>query len=49
MSYAIEMGSGGIIYIRSFMKTGTGVQTILRSCFNNMRGCNIGITERRDL
>jgi hypothetical protein len=37
MRYAVEMGSGGIIYIRSFMKTSTGVQTILRFCFNNDR------------
>jgi hypothetical protein len=31
------------------MKIGEGVETILRFCLNNMRGCNIGITDGRDL
>jgi hypothetical protein len=26
MKYAAEMGSGGIIYISSFMKIGSGIQ-----------------------
>jgi hypothetical protein len=37
------------IYITSFMKTGTDVQTILRFCLNNSNGCNIGITDVRRL
>jgi hypothetical protein len=30
MKYSVEMISGGIIYLRSLMKIGRGVQTILR-------------------
>jgi hypothetical protein len=29
MMYTIEMGSGGMIYVPSFMKIGTGIQAIL--------------------
>jgi uncharacterized protein YraI len=49
MNYAVEMGSGGMIYFPSFTKTGTGVQAILRFCLRNLRGCNVGITDGRDL
>jgi hypothetical protein len=28
MKYVVEMGSGGMIYIESFMKTGSGIQVI---------------------
>jgi hypothetical protein len=35
--------------ITSLMKIGTGVQTILRSCLRNLRGCSVGITDGRDL
>jgi hypothetical protein len=38
-----------IIYIPSFMKTGIGVQAILRFCFRNLRGCDVGITDDRVL
>jgi hypothetical protein len=44
MKCAIEMGSDGMIYIQSFMKTGTGVQAIVRFCFRNSSSCNVGIT-----
>jgi hypothetical protein len=51
--YAIEMDSGGTIYIYiykpPFMKIGTCVQATLRLCLRNLRGCNIGITDGRDL
>jgi hypothetical protein len=30
MKDTIEMGSGGVVYIPSFIKVGTGVQAILR-------------------
>jgi hypothetical protein len=46
MTYAIEMASCGMIYTPSFMKIGTGVQAILRFCLSNLRGCEVGITER---
>jgi hypothetical protein len=41
------MGSGGMIYIRSFMKIGVGVQVILRFGYSNLKGCNVGITDGR--
>jgi hypothetical protein len=47
--YAIKMASCGMIYISSFMNIGTGVQAILRFCFRNLRGYNVGITGGRDL
>jgi hypothetical protein len=47
--YSIEMASGGMIYIRRFMKIGSGLQAILRLCLNNLRGCNVGITDGWDL
>jgi hypothetical protein len=39
----VEMGSGCMIYIPSFMKTGIGIIRILRFCLSNLRGCNVGI------
>jgi hypothetical protein len=33
----------------SVMKTGAGVQAILRFCPTNLRGYNIGIIDGRDL
>jgi hypothetical protein len=30
MKYAVEMGSGAVIYVPSFIKTGLGVQKIIR-------------------
>jgi hypothetical protein len=46
---AVEMGSSGMIYLPSFIKIVTGVEGILRFCISNLKGCNIGITGRRDL
>jgi hypothetical protein len=31
------------------MKIGTGVQAILRFCFRNMRGPNVGITDGSEI
>jgi hypothetical protein len=31
------------------MKTGAGVQAILRFFLKNLRGCKVGITDGRDL
>jgi hypothetical protein len=47
--YAVEMASCGIIYIPSFMKNGAGVQASLRFSFGNLRGCNVGITDMRNV
>jgi hypothetical protein len=30
MKYAVEMGSGAMIYIPSFIKIGSGIQKLLR-------------------
>jgi hypothetical protein len=49
IKYAVEMASCGMINIPSFMKTGTGVQAILRFCLRNLRGCNVRVTDERDL
>jgi hypothetical protein len=49
MMYAVEMGSGSIICISSFMKIGRGVEGILRFCLRYLRRRNVGITDWRDL
>jgi hypothetical protein len=49
MNYAAEFASCGTINIQSFMKIGTGVQTILRFHLSNLKGCNVGITNGIDL
>jgi hypothetical protein len=49
MMYAVEMASCHMIYLPSFMKTGTGVQAILRFYLRNLRGRDVGITNGRDL
>jgi hypothetical protein len=45
MMYAVEMISGGMIWIPSFIMIGTGVQAILRFDIRNFRGCNVGVTD----
>jgi hypothetical protein len=49
MQYPVETASCDMIYSPGLMKTGTGVQTILRFHPSNLRGCNVGITDGRDL
>jgi hypothetical protein len=49
MKYAIEMASGGIYYILSFMKFHTDIQAIIRFCLSNFKGCNVGIIDGWDL
>jgi hypothetical protein len=43
------MDLGGMIYIPSFMKTGSGIQTILRFCLSNSKFCNVDISDGRYL
>jgi hypothetical protein len=43
------MAFGGILYLPGFIKSGTGTQPILRFCLNNLRDCNVGVTDGRDL
>jgi hypothetical protein len=49
MKCAFEMASCGMTYIPSFNKIGKGVRTVLRFYLRNLRGCNVGITDQRDL
>jgi hypothetical protein len=35
MIFAVEMVSGGMIYVPSLMKIGIGIQAILRLCLRN--------------
>jgi hypothetical protein len=43
------MTSCGMICIPSFMKTGAGVQAILKCCLNSLKNCNVGSTDGIDL
>jgi hypothetical protein len=43
------MSSGGMMYISSSMKIGTGVQALLRVFLSNLKDCNVDITDDRDL
>jgi hypothetical protein len=45
MMYVIQILSCGMVLLSSFIKHGTGVQAILRFCFSNLKGCNVGITD----
>jgi hypothetical protein len=49
MKYSVEMASGGMIYLPSFMRIATGVQAILKFRLRNVRGCDVGITDGRYL
>jgi hypothetical protein len=49
MKYAVEIASCGMIYLMIFIKIGTGIEKIIRFFFRNLRGCNIGITDGKDL
>jgi hypothetical protein len=43
------MDSGAMLYILSFIKIGSGLQTVSIFCLNNLRDCNVGITDGLDL
>jgi hypothetical protein len=47
--YTVEMASCGVIFLPSFIKIGTAVQAILRFCFKYFTGCDVDITDARDL
>jgi hypothetical protein len=49
MNYAVGVAVCGMICIASFAKIGTGVRAMLTFSLSNFRGCNIGITDGRDL
>jgi hypothetical protein len=43
MKQPAELPFCGMIYLLSFIKIGIGVQAILRFCYRNLRGCNVGV------
>jgi hypothetical protein len=45
--YAVEVSLCGMIYIPSFMTIVTSVERILKFGCNNLKGCNVGITDGR--
>jgi hypothetical protein len=49
MKYAIERVSGGMINMRRFVRTGSGILLYKAYYFNNIRDFNVGITDWRDL
>jgi hypothetical protein len=49
VSHAVEMAADGMIWMPSFMAVGLGMQVMLRFFFDNSRGCNVGITNGRNL
>jgi hypothetical protein len=49
MVHAFEIDSYDMMYKPSYMKTSGGVQTIAKFCLRNLKGCNVGITDGRDL
>jgi hypothetical protein len=49
MKCIVQMGSGDVIGIPSFMKISTDVEGILRFCLSHLKGCNVGRTGGSDL
>jgi hypothetical protein len=49
VNHGVEMALYSMIYVPSFMKIGTDIQAVLRFCLSNLRGCNVGVTNGRDL
>jgi hypothetical protein len=49
MNYSVEIGSGALMYMPSFIKIGAGLHAILRFSLRNLRVCNVGITDVRYL
>jgi hypothetical protein len=47
MVYDVEMAYYGIIYVPSFMKINTDIQTVLRFDLSNFTDFNVGIIDGR--
>jgi hypothetical protein len=47
--YGVEMVTRGKIFFPNFMIIGKDVQAILKIFLSNLDGCNIGITEEKEL
>jgi hypothetical protein len=41
MKYAVEMGSGAVIYIPSFIKIGSGIQKLIGGIYRHTGGLGI--------
>jgi hypothetical protein len=41
----VEMGSGGVIYVPSFITIDIGVEGVLRFVLRKLNGCNVGTTD----
>jgi hypothetical protein len=48
MKCTVEIGSGAMMYMPSFMKIGIGFQQISRFCLSNLKGCNFVVTDGRN-
>jgi hypothetical protein len=49
MKYAVEMASGGMIYIPSFVTICSGIQVMLRLLPQQFKSCSVGIIDEREL
>jgi hypothetical protein len=49
LNYDIELTSGGIKHLSSIMTVGIDIRVILRVLPKNLRGCNVGTTDDRNL
>jgi hypothetical protein len=43
MKYAVDMGSGAMIYIPSFIKIGSGIQTLIGGIHRHTAWCFISL------
>jgi hypothetical protein len=44
MKYAVKMGSGAVIHIRSFIRTGSGIQKLVAGVFaDRLQGDRINL------
>jgi hypothetical protein len=49
MIYAVEIGSGGMIYVQVSWRLVQAFKEHYDYYRNNLRGCDVGITDRGDL
>jgi hypothetical protein len=49
MVYAVQMPSPGMTLLPSFINIATCVKSIFRIFLSNLNGCNVDITDGRDL
>jgi hypothetical protein len=49
MIYAVQMPSSGMMFLPNFINIGSCIQAIFRIFLSNLDGCNVGITDGRDL